>query len=110
MIPTTAIQNERTGSEHTLTHHARQRMNQRCLSPAVVQATLEYGRIVHARGAAIHVIGRREIARYDLDGIDLSSCDGVQVVCNKDGTVLTAYRNRDLRGLRPRRRSNRGQH
>lgn len=101
----TTILNERTGSEHLITQHARERINQRGLSPAIVQAALTYGRIVHARGAEIHVIGRKEIERYESKGINLSPLEGVQVVCNKGGAVLTAYRNRDFRGLRSRRRA-----
>jgi len=103
----TTILNEQTGSHYVLTQHACERMCQRGLSPAIVQAALEYGRIVHARGAEIHVIGRKEIELYDSEGINLSPLEGVQVVCDKDGTVLTTYRNRDFRGLRPRRRSRR---
>ena len=47
--------------------------------------------------------------RYRLDGVELSSVEGVQVVCTDSGSILTVYRNRDLRGLRPRsRRAHRG--
>jgi hypothetical protein len=67
------------------------------------RAALAYGRRVHVRGATIRAIGRREVARYRSHGIDLAMYEGVQVVCGSDGAVLTAYRNRDFRGLRPRR-------
>jgi len=36
-------------------------------------------------------------------GIDLSHREGIQIACAPDGTILTAYRNRNFRGLRPRR-------
>jgi hypothetical protein len=32
----------------------------------------------------------------------LSSYDGVQVVCHAEGIMLTAYRNRNFKGLRRR--------
>ena len=91
------------GPEIRLTVHASQRMNARGISHADVQAALRHGRVVHVRGAAIHAIGQREISRCRRRGIDLSGYDGLQIVCTHDGTILTAYRNRDFRGLRPLR-------
>jgi hypothetical protein len=66
----------------------------------MVDVVLEYGRRVFTRGAIIYAIGRKEVARYRYEGLDLSNCEGVQVVCLMDGTVLTVYRNHDFRGLR----------
>ena len=83
-------------------------MRERWISDAAVRATLEHGRIVHVRGAVIHAIGRKEITRLRRRGIDLSHYEGIQIVCAPGGTVLTAYRNRDFRSLRPRCRRSRG--
>lgn len=85
-----------------MTMHAVQRMHERGITEAAVRATLEHGRIAHVRGVAIHVIGHKEVSRLRRCGIDLSHYEGIQVVCAPDGTILTAYRNRDFRGLRPR--------
>jgi len=89
------------GTETCLTQHARERMTSRGLSLDVVHAVMDYGRLVYTRGAAICAIGRKEVKRYARQGIDLSRYEGVQVVCSHDGAVMTAYRNRDFRGLRP---------
>jgi len=97
--------NPETGTR--LTKHAWQRMGARGLREAAVRAALDYGRVVHVRGAAIYAIGRKEVSRCQRHGIDLSRYEGIQVVCMPYGTVLTAYRNRDFRGLRPRRRRRR---
>ena len=75
----------------------------RRLSRAGVQAAIEYGRVAFVRGAAVYAIGRREVVRFLKQGIDLSCYEGIQVVCSPDGTILTVYRNRDFRGLRPLR-------
>jgi hypothetical protein len=84
-----------------LTNHARKRMNARKLPREAVRSALQYGRVVYTRGAAIHVIGRKEVHKYKKEGINLSAYEGVQVLCNpKDGTVITVYRNRNFRGLR----------
>lgn len=91
-------------SKYSLTQHAWERMGERGLSPATVRLALNYGRDVHVRGATIYVVGRKEVRRYRQDGIELSSVEGVQVVCTDSGAILTVYRNRDLRGLRPRSR------
>ena len=93
-----------TGPDIRLTGHASKRMSVRGISDAAVLAALRHGRVVHARGAVIHAIGRKEISRSRRRGIDLSGYNGLQIVCTHDGTVLTAYRNRDFRSLRPRRR------
>lgn len=69
-----------------------------------------YGRLTHTRGAIIHVIGRKEVERYSRDGLDLSEAEGVHVVCSYEDAILTVYRNRDLRGLRPRSRRTRRHH
>ena len=84
-----------------LTHHANSRMQRRAISEPALEATIAYGRMVHTRGAVIHAIGRNEIAEYAEDGVDLSEFHGIQVVCAQDGSVLTVYRNRDFRRLRP---------
>src|SRR5215207_303541 len=82
------------------TLHARSRMRGRGISERAVEDALSYGRVVYTRGAVVHAIGRNEIAHYAEEGIDLSSYNGVQVVCSRDGAVITVYRNRDFRGLR----------
>jgi hypothetical protein len=90
-----------------LTRHAHRRMAARSLSQAAVTAVLAFGRSIHTRGAEIHVIGRKEVVYYQSQGIDLTPFEGVQLVCSRDGTILTMYRNRDLRRLRPQRRARR---
>jgi len=86
-----------------LTDHAVERMTSRGLPPAAVAAALNYGRVVHIRGADIHAIGRRDVECHERDGIDLARYEGVQVVCSPEGVILTAYRNRDFSSLRVRR-------
>jgi len=89
-----------------VTRHARERMDSRGLTSKKVQRVLNYGRIAYVRGAAIYAVGRKEIERFSREGVDLSDIEGVHVVC-VSGTILTVYRNRRLRGLRPRGRRGR---
>lgn len=96
--------------EYTLTQHAWERMSGRGLSPAAIRLVLDYGRTAHIRGATIYVVGRKEVDRYRQNGIELSPVEGIQVVCTESGAILTVYRNRDLRGLRPRSRRARHHH
>jgi hypothetical protein len=93
-----------TPNNDALTYHAQQRMTARNLSHQAVTAALAFGRSIHTRGAEIHVIGRKEVKQYLPHGIDLSPFEGVQLVCAPDGAILTVYRNRDFRRLRPRTR------
>ena len=86
------------------TSHAIHRMDERGISQEAVDLAVSYGRAVHERGATIYAIGRKEVQRYRSQGVDLSDQEGIQVVCNKAGGIMTVYRNRDFRSLRPRRR------
>lgn len=86
---------------HILTNHALMRMSARYIPAGAIEAALLHGRTFHVRGAEIHVIGRKEVLRHRKSGIDLADYEGTQVVCDPDGAVVvTAYKNRDFRGLR----------
>ena len=93
---------DRNGECHALTTHAKQRMACRGIRAAAVDAAITYGRVVHVRGADIYVIGRKEVEHHVRLGIDLDPYEGNQVVVASSGCVLTVYRNRNFRGLRPR--------
>lgn len=87
----------------SVTTHARRRMVDRNISDRAIEAVLDFGRISRVRGAEIYSVGRKEVRLYAREGIDLEACEGVHVVCSPNGTVLTAYRNSNFRGLRPGR-------
>ena len=91
-------------SEYDLSLHAWQRMSGRGLSPDAIRRAINFGRVAYVRGATIYAVGRKEVERFERDGIDLSDVEGVQVVCSDSGAIMTVYRNRDFRNLRPRRR------
>jgi hypothetical protein len=91
---------EGTSPELSMTAHAITRINARRLSRQSVWAAISYGRMVYARGAAVFSIGRREIAHFRQIGLDLSKFEGIQVVCDKTGIVITAYRNRSFKRLK----------
>jgi hypothetical protein len=90
---------------HTLTKHGRSRLSARRLSVTGLEGVFEFGREVHTRGAIIHVVGRNEVEYANRCAADISDLEGWHVVCSRDGHVITAYRNHDLRGLRPRSRT-----
>jgi Domain of unknown function (DUF4258) len=99
---TTPLQPVRAVGHLTLTRHAKERMATRGVSADAIDAAIEYGRMVYIRGADIFAIGRKEIARHQREGIDLSTYEGIQVVVASDGHILTVYRNRSFSGLRAR--------
>ena len=94
------LNNSKTNGGTRLTQHATVRMAHRSISSEVIESVIEFGRVVFTRGAMIHAIGRKEVERYRQEDIDLSDCEGVQVVCSLEGTILTVYRNHSFRGLR----------
>jgi hypothetical protein len=86
-----------------ITRHAWARMCSRSVNERTIGAVLAYGRVVRVRGAEIHVIGKKEVKRLGRAGVDVKECEGIHVVCTADGSaILTVYRNRDFRGLKPR--------
>lgn len=91
-------------ANHCLTSHAVLRMQQRGISAQLIQTALRYGRTIHARGDTFRVIGRKEVERHARRGIDLSHAEGIHVLVSGDGAVITAYRNHDLRRIRPAKR------
>ncbi len=86
-----------------LTQHAKERMCRRRITSDDIRVALDYGKIYNARGAVIYAIGKKSLEHYRSDQERGSKLDGLQVVCSYDGTILTAYRNKDLSKLKPRR-------
>jgi hypothetical protein len=75
-------------------------MSARRISPHALAMTLRFGRRVHVGDGTMYVIGHREIADPKRPA-ELRDLDGVHVLCALDGrTIITAYRNRSLAGLR----------
>lgn len=91
------------GACFSVTRHVAERMVTRSISPETLAAVLRFGRSASIRGAEVFALGRREIRLSSAEGIDLSRFEGTQVVVSEDGAIVTAYRNRDFDGLRPRR-------
>lgn len=90
---------------HLMTQHAWERMTSRGASSQLIETVLAYGRIIHARGAEIYALGKREVKKLCRKGIDLSEYEGYQVVCVPNtGVVMTVYRNHDFHALRGGRR------
>ena len=77
-----------------MTRHALERSRTRRIPVTAIETVLTYGRYRRTRGAEIFTIGWREIQRWAERGVDLSRFEGVQVVCDHGGRVLTVYRNR----------------
>lgn len=75
-----------------LTRHATTRMQQRRIPTDAIDAGLAFGREFQTRDAVIFVIGRREIERH-AEVVDLSDLNGLHVVCGREGTVVTTYKN-----------------
>lgn len=81
--------------------HAEFRMNQRGICQESIELVLEFGRQIYARRAIFYVVGKKEIARYSDREPKLKLLEGLQVISANDGTILTAYKNKNLRGIRP---------
>lgn len=85
------------------TEHARARLAQRGISEEMIHLVFEYGREIFTKGALYMVIGRREVRFHAARGVDISRLEGIHLLCPTSayGKVVTAYRNRNLRGVKP---------
>jgi len=89
-----------------ISSHAQQRMDLRGISERDIELVLKFGRKIHSRRTAFHVIGRKGIKKYASECPELKELDGLHVLAvPQKGTVLTAYRNHDLRHIRPVKKS-----
>jgi hypothetical protein len=86
----------------TFTDHARIRISARRIPQKAVAMALLFGREMRMKGATFYAIGRKEVERFKKTGVELTCYEGIQVVCAEDDVVVTAYRNKDFTGLRPR--------
>jgi hypothetical protein len=86
--------------EQLLSRHAAMRMSARRISPHALAMTLRFGRRARVGDGTMYVVGRREAADPKLPP-ELRALEGLHVLCAPDGrTIITAYRNRSLAGLR----------
>jgi len=88
--------------EDKLTLHAAVRSRTRGIPTTAIKAAIEFGRYRSGRGADLYTIGWREIKLSSKNGLDLSRWMGIEVVCARDGEVITVYRNKNQRALRDR--------
>jgi hypothetical protein len=96
--------------ELTNSQHAQIRESQRGISHKQIVLAYQYGRVIHSRRAVYHVIGKKEIEKYGSIEPGLKKMNGIQLVMSSSGTVLTAFRNKDLRKVRPFKHSHKHLH
>ena len=79
------------------THHAAQRVDQRRIPLADIEAAFTWGRSIHGRyGKSLLFVGRREVARAEKEGRDIRSAEGLILITGSDGQLITAFRDRSL--------------
>ena len=97
-------------SQVSLSRHAEERMDARSISAVAIEGVIQCGRVVYANKARIYFVGRKEVRQHARQGIDISALEGIHVVTSLSGVVMTTYRNRDIRHLRPKRRAKHAYH
>ena len=99
------------GQSFCLSQHAIKRMSQRAINSEQIQLALKYGRLIYSRHAKFYVIGKKEVQRHNKEGLDLRFMEGLQVLVNeKTNLVMTVYKNKDFRQIRPQCRRQRHLH
>ena len=84
-----------------VSNHAQRRMDMRGINQKTIDLVLKFGREVRTRGALFYVIGKKEIHQFYKQEPLLKDMEGIQVLTTKDGVIITTYRNKDLRQIRP---------
>lgn len=84
------------------TEHSRTRLAQRAISEEMIHQVFEFGREIFTRGAVHLVVGRKEVVFHMAKGVDLRRAEGLHILCptRNYGLVVTAYRNRNFRGVK----------
>ncbi len=93
-----------------ITKHAEVRMNKRGITRQMIELVLMFGRKIYARGVVFYVIGKREIQRFHDKEAALKNMEGIQVLTSVDGVIITTYRNKNLRAIRPENHKHRHSH
>lgn len=92
----------------SFTIHAELRMAQYAIRPSDVRLAIRYGRCFHKNQARHYWVGRREVERWARRGVNLVPVEGLHVVQNLAGGIITVgWRERNPRKHRvgrPRRR------
>lgn len=84
-----------------LSRHAEVRMQQRGIRRTDIELAVLYGRRIHAKGLTYYVVGRKEVERQAMQGLNISSLAGLQVlVKDEEGLVVTTYRSTDFHAIR----------
>jgi polynucleotide 5'-kinase involved in rRNA processing len=83
-----------------LTKHAHLRMAQRNISPSDIEYVLEYGERIHATGAVVYILRKRDIPEDDRNKSEITRLEGTVILIGpkKDGKseIITTYRNKSV--------------
>ncbi len=86
---------EAAAPELEMTEHARVRMYARSLNEVAIETVMEWGRSQHAGGSRTRWrVDRRVIKSAAKRGVDLSAYEGVVVIADRLGLVISVWRNR----------------
>ena len=86
--------------KYILTDHALKRSNSRRISLNKLELVLTYGRHFFSNGAKVYFIGRKEIEKARLKGLNLSELEGINVIVHQNTDselVITVFKNNELK-------------
>jgi len=74
--------------------HFIDRAAQRNLSPTEIAFVLQHGRILYRTGIQFYFLGWRDIPKTLRQDPNIARLEGLTVLLGHDGTLVTAYKNR----------------
>lgn len=75
-------------------------MAERRITESDIGLVLAYGRVYYKDGMRVFAIGRRDAVGIPVTERRLRAVTGLQVCTSQDGTIISVYRNHDVRTLR----------
>lgn len=87
-----------------MTEHARVRLAQRNISWEAIRATLMYGKKMHRTGYIFFIMRKKDVQKRP----ELRPFHGTTILMGADGTVITAYANKNAPSMvkkKPKRRA-----
>jgi len=75
-------------------------MNSRNISKESINYTLDYGTCYRDRKREVFRLDKKAISKAKLKGLDIGQHEGVHVVLDDDGLVITVYRHKEGKKIR----------
>jgi len=77
--------------------HTKRRMNERGITPKMVELALNFGRRIHAPGTLFYFVGKRDMKKITCFSRDVDRLEGTTLVLDPgENVVITCFKNKNF--------------